>query len=1075
MRSLLLAAMNSLPGDQGRGQWRGVFNLRDSCKALFVAMAVLTDRTSGHILVAGSEDEAESLLKDLSFFQTILDGRRRCPRPLFLPEQGGVESTCTRLKNILDFRRGGLLVGSAEAFLAPTWSPSELSRSILRIGRSVEVGREEVESRLKEMGYRKVPLVSERGEFSARGWIFDVYPLNMDRPVRLEFFGDLVEELKTFDVGTQRSDSRIDEVEVVPAFEKGEGPPLIGAFEGCHVYYFTESAWRRVSAPDDAACPGGLDRGAPLRLPDGEPVFVLHALSMEGETRAPGLSLSGLGLLHGERGDVYGLAPALKARDDTVVLVLASESRARRIKEVLAEGGVVAPLVPLGEMGDYSGKCAVTVGPLTAGLHVPGLIILTEREIFGRRPSLRPRKASRMKDLIENLEDLKAGDYVVHREHGVGRFTGLEHLRTGDYEGEALVIEYADGARLLLPVQAIGLLQKYRAGEGAPPGLDRLGGSRWKRKKAQARKKVRELARKLISIHAQREVIKGHSFSPDTELHRDFEAFFPYEDTPDQVKAWEEIKRDMESPRPMDRLLCGDVGYGKTEVAMRAAFKAVYEGKQVAVLVPTTILCEQHYRNFQSRFSAFPVRIDFLSRFKSPSATKKTLEALSRGDVEIIIGTHGLLGRKVRFFDLGLLIVDEEHRFGVAHKERIKELKKGVDTLSMSATPIPRTLEMALSGIREMSMIETPPEERLAVKSMVTTFSDAVIEEAVERELARGGQVFFVHNRIRDIYSMADRLRRLVPRARLAIAHGRMDGGELEDVMLRFMDGAVDVLLATAIIGSGIDVPSANTIIVNRADRMGLADLYQLKGRVGRSNKQAYAYFFLPPPEKLTEDGRKRIQAIEELSYLGAGLRLAMKDLEIRGAGNLLGPEQSGHIHAVGFEMYMEMLRQEVSALKGRPLEEELEPSIDLALSAYIPEDYIGDMSLRLSMYRRLSICRSEGDVDALMEEMADRFGPLPGPAAALLSLVRLKVLARRLMVLSVSAAKGTARVRFSPETPLKAEDLLRCAASFGTEILFHEDGFTMKGKGARGGPAEELGAFFSLILASCRPRQRDP
>jgi len=1065
MKSLLLSSFEHLteplsqaPDASGGAEYAvvDIFNLRDSSRALLVALMWFQKRTCKHVLFAGTEDEAMVLRDDVLFYQRVLGGVSGDRQPLFVPEQGDLESTGVRLENILKLEEGDLFVGSMDAFISPTWRPDDLSSSILKLTRGMTISREALAGRLDSIGYRRVPLVSGKGEFSERGWVFDVYPSNMDRPLRMEFFGDKIDDIKTFEVDTQCSDGQLDGAEVLPAIERAE-VPLLESFDGESVFYLTETVRGRDRLFASVEKCRGL-RPRPL-------LACLHSLPMKGGTEASTLSLSGLGLLHSERRDIYGIAGVLREVEDRVVFVLSSDSQAKRMNEVLMDSGVVAPLVPVEKVGGYSGRHSITVGMLSCGLRIPGLIILTEREVFGRRPLLRPHKASRVKRLLESMDDLKIGDYVVHREHGMGRFSGLESLHTSVYKGEAMVIEYADGAKLYLPLQNIGLVQKYRAAEGVVPGLDRLGGSRWKKKKARARKKVRELAGKLISIYAQRELVKGYPFSPDTELHREFESFFPFEETADQLRAWEEIKRDMESPRPMDRLLCGDVGYGKTEMAMRAAFKAVYDGKQVAVLVPTTILCEQHYRNFQARFSAFPLRIDFLSRFKTASETKKTLAALERGDIDIIIGTHGLLSKRVRFYDPGLLIIDEEHRFGVGHKERIKELKKGVDCLSMSATPIPRTLEMSLSGIREMSMIETPPEERLAVKSVITTFDDSVIREAVLRELDRGGQVFFVHNRVKDIYGMADHLKRLIPRVRLAVAHGQMEVRELEDVMLKFMDGTVDLLLATAIIGSGIDIPSANTIIINRADSLGLADLYQLKGRVGRGNQRAYAYFLLPPPDMLTEDARRRVEAIEELSYLGAGLRLAMKDLEIRGAGNLLGAEQSGHIHAVGFEMYMEMLQQEVAALKGRPVEEELDPSMDLGLSAYIPEEYIQDMSLRLSMYRRLSICRCGEEVDAIAEEMRDRFGALPEPVTSLVELIRLKILARGLGVVSVSSTNATAKVRFSAKTPVRVEDLLKCEMAFRGRLRLHEEGFSIEGSwSSEGGLVRGLMEIFSVL-----------
>ncbi len=1058
MKSLLLSSfghlVETLSHSPASGERAGheVFNLRDSSSALLAALMWSRNRTCIHLLVTGTEDEAMALRDDVYFYRRVLGDAGRSP--FFVPDPGDLDSTGIRLVSVLGLERGGLVVGSVDALLSPTWRRDELLRSMLKLSRGMAITREELAARLEAGGYRRVPLVSGKGEFSERGWIFDLYPPDMDRPVRVEFFGDEIDAVRTFEVDTQRSDGGLAEVEVLPAVERTEAP-LVESLGGETAFYVTETALRREDLLASIQ-----ERLGPHQRPL---LVVLHSLPMDGGTKAQVLSLAGLGLLHGERKDIYGIAAALNELEERVVFVLSSESQARRMSEVLTEGGVVAPLIPVERIGDYTGRCSITVGTLSRGLRIPGLMILTEREVFGRRPLLRPHRASRVKRLLESMEDLRPGDFVVHREHGVGRFAGLEHLHTSAYGGEAMVIEYAEGAKLYLPMQNIGLVQKYRAADCVVPPLDTLGGSRWKRKKARARKKVRELAGKLISIYAQREVVKGHPFSPDTDLHREFESFFPFEETADQLRAWEEIKMDMESPSPMDRLLCGDVGYGKTEMAMRAAFKAVYDGKQVAVLVPTTILCEQHYRNFRARFSAFPIRIDFLSRFKSPSETKKTFAALGRGDIDIIIGTHGLLSRKVMFYDLGLLIIDEEHRFGVVHKERIKELKRGLDCLSMSATPIPRTLEMSLSGIREMSLIETPPEERIAVRSVITTFCDSVIKEAVSRELDRGGQVFFVHNRVKDIHRMADHLKRLVPRARLAVAHGQMEVRELEDVMLGFMEGETDLLLATAIIGSGIDIPSANTIIINRADRLGLADLYQLKGRVGRGNQRAYAYFLMPPPDRLTDDARKRIEAIEELSYLGAGLRLAMKDLEIRGAGNLLGAEQSGHIHAVGFEMYMEMLKQEVAALKGVPLEEEVDPSVDLGLSAYIPEDYIPDIGLRLGMYRRLSICRRSEEADSIAEEMRDRFGAPPEPVTVLVELIKLKILARTLRVASIRSSGGTARVRFSADTPVKVESLIECERSFSGRLRLHEDGFSISG-GAENELLDALKDVFSVI-----------
>jgi transcription-repair coupling factor (superfamily II helicase) len=604
-----------------------------------------------------------------------------------------------------------------------------------------------------------------------------------------------------------------------------------------------------------------------------------------------------------------------------------------------------------------------------------------------------------------------------------------------------MMIDYENG-RLYIPIQNIQIISKYRAEEGMAPGVDRLGGKTWERKKERVRKKVREMAARLLSLYAGRKAARGFAYSPQTELHREFESFFSYEETPDQLKAIEEIRKDMESEMPMDRLLCGDVGYGKTEVAMRAAFNTVYDNRQVAVLVPTTILAEQHYRTFTERFSGFPVRVDYLSRFKTRKEMALTMKGIAKGEVDIVIGTHALLSKKVAFHRLGMLIIDEEHRFGVGQKEKMKELARDIDVLTLTATPIPRTLHMALSGIRNISVIETPPEERLSVRSTVSVFGDGLIRQAVVFELQRNGQAFFVHNRIHDLHRLADRIRELVPDAKVGVAHGQMPENELETVMHLFFRQELNVLVSTAIVGSGLDIPSANTIIIDRADKMGLADLYQLRGRVGRSNIRGYAYFLAPPESSLTDEAKKRLQAVQEMSYLGAGFRLALKDLEIRGAGDVFGAEQSGHIHEIGFDLYIEMLEKAVAELKGEEIREEREPVIELKTSAFIPEQYIEDVTLRLSFYRRISGLRTEEQIGEFSIELRDRFGSPPPEVMRLLDVMRLKVSARLLSVTKVEETKTKVRVVFSPDTSVPPEEIFRLYDSRKGRIRFLPDGF---------------------------------
>ncbi|MBI5639152.1 MAG: transcription-repair coupling factor, partial [Nitrospirae bacterium] len=646
------------------------------------------------------------------------------------------------------------------------------------------------------------------------------------------------------------------------------------------------------------------------------------------------------------------------------------------------------------------------------------------------------------------LDDITPGDYVVHREHGIGRFSGVVKQQGDDTELELMQIEY-EGGRIYIPIQNIQNIAKYRSEEGVVPRVDRLGGKTWQKKKERARKRVQELAEKLLTLYAGRQVARGFTFSPDSEMHREFDGFFAYDATQDQLKAGDEIKKDMESESPMDRLLCGDVGYGKTEVAMRAAFKAVYDNRQVAVLVPTTILAEQHYRTFRERFSGFPVAVDYISRFKSPKEISLALKGIAGGETDILIGTHALLSKKISFSRLGLLIVDEEHRFGVGQKEKIKELSRNIDVLNLTATPIPRTLHMALSGIRNISVIETPPEERLSVKSMVSVFSDDLIRQAVNAELRRDGQVFFVHNRIQDIYRIAGHVQEIVPSAKLGVAHGRMPEKELERVMHRFFEAEINVLVSTAIIGSGLDIPRANTIIINMAERMGLADLYQLRGRVGRSRLKGYAYFLAPPESALTEEAKKRLQAVQEMSYLGAGFRLALKDLEIRGAGDIFGAEQSGHIHEIGFDLYIEMLENAVAELKGIEVKEEIEPVIDLRASAFIPEDYIGDISLRLSIYRRVASLKTEEEVLEIESELRDRFGALTDEVNSLLRVMKLKILAKRLLIAKIQQHKEKAVVLFSADTPVQPAHVFSLQHSRKGKIRFLPQGFELDIRGA--------------------------
>jgi transcription-repair coupling factor (superfamily II helicase) len=694
------------------------------------------------------------------------------------------------------------------------------------------------------------------------------------------------------------------------------------------------------------------------------------------------------------------------------LLTASSLSHAERLRALLAEYGVAARVETRPRPAwrwSRPGAVEIRTANLSEGASFPieRLAVVTEEEIFGPREKKRPRAQWPDAAAVESLGHLAVGDYLVHAEHGIGVYRGLVGLELRGIAGEFLRIDYAEDARLLVPVHRLNLIQRYAGSDGHAPRLDRLGGATWERTKRGVRRSLRNMAQELLAVHAARELAPGHAFSGRDRLMEEFEARFPHEETPDQEAAIEEALADLQRPKPSDRLVCGDVGYGKTEVAVRAAFRVAMDGKQVAVLVPTTILCQQHEATFRKRFEGYPVRIESLSRFTKPAQARQVLAGLADGTVDVAIGTHRLLQPSVRFRDLGLLVIDEEHRFGVRHKERIKQIKKTVDVLTLTATPIPRTLQLAFTGLRDLSVIETPPVDRLAIRTHVCRLSESLVREAILRELRRGGQVFYVHNRVNSIEGVHEMLARVVPEARVIVAHGQMREHDLEERMLRFLRGEADVLLCTTIIESGLDIPRANTILIDRADALGLAQLYQLRGRVGRSNQRAYAYLMTPPEEALSPEAAKRLAAIQELAELGSGFRLANMDLEIRGAGNLLGEEQSGCLAAVGFDTYMEMLQDTIDELRGKLREAEVDPEIRLPVAARLPESYVPDVSQRLILYKRLASCRDDAEVERIRDELLDRFGALPAEAENLLDVIRVKIRARRLGVVAIDAGRG--------------------------------------------------------------------
>ena len=695
-----------------------------------------------------------------------------------------------------------------------------------------------------------------------------------------------------------------------------------------------------------------------------------------------------------------------------VVLSASALSGADRLHTLLGEYGVASRLVrepaPLWTWSS-PGEVEVRIAAASEGfvLRGEGLALATEEEIFGPREKRRRAGSWREGAAVEALGQLTAGDFLVHAEHGIGVYRGLVLLELGRFSDEFLRIEYDGGDRLFVPVHRLNLIQRYVGAEGAAPKIDKLGGTTWEKTKRAVKRSMRNMAKQLLEMHAARELAPGVSFPGRSRALEEFEAAFPFEETPDQAAAIEDVLEDLVRNRPMDRLVCGDVGYGKTEVACRAAFQVVMAGKQVAILVPTTILCQQHAVTFEERFRNTGARVESLSRFRTARQAKQVLEGLAAGTVDIVIGTHRLLQKSMSFRDLGLVVVDEEHRFGVAHKERIKQLKQTVDVLTLTATPIPRTLQMAFSGLRDLSVIQTPPADRLAIRTQVCRFEESLIREAILREVRRGGQVFFVHNRVRTIGALAEFLERLVPEVKILVAHGQMPERELEDRMLAFMRGDHDVLLCTTIIESGLDIPRANTMLIDRADALGLAQLYQLRGRIGRSRQRAYAYLLVPGSAALTTDATRRLEAIQDLAELGSGFRLANMDLEIRGAGNLLGGEQSGNLGAVGYETYMELLEESIDELRGSGRHVAIDPEIRLPVAARLPEAYVADVSQRLVLYKRLAGAPDLEEARRLREELLDRFGPLPEEAEQLLQVIELKIRARDLGILKIEVERG--------------------------------------------------------------------
>jgi len=1017
-----------------------------------------------------------------------------------------------------------ILIAPAEAAALRLFDRNYYASLAVTIRRGEELDVEILTAHLASVGYTQMDLVEMPGQFTRRGGILDVYSPEADRPVRIEFFGDEIDTIRKFDPETQRSQSGLDETQLLPLTETpvtehllaavharlskqrvqvaGEGEGLsdeeemeieaaaaggVSVFPGWEffsavagaeshllklvpnaVLFVEEPAmvrnqidrwWNKVEQRHERSGIGNLIRP--------EDIFLRPEILQAHLDSQHGLDLDQLGAIDvleddktlGEisvnsrptlrfHGSIPALVEQLKnlmAADQRIVLAVPTQGDAERTATMLREyhvpyrfgSRVVQHGSELEEASYMAGDMRVPVivrTQIASGVSFPDVNLI----LFGANDlsddadiHARPEpKKSKTAAFLSDFRDLAIGDYVVHVEHGIAQYQGLKEIVQDGLAVEFMILEFAEQAKLYVPLTRLDLIQKYRSTDTGPaPILNKLGSQQWVKTKARVKKAMQDMAAELLKLYAQRHTAQGTSFSPDNDFQREFEDSFDYRETDDQLTAISAVKQDMESTTPMDRLLCGDVGYGKTEVAMRAAFKAVQDGKQVAILTPTTVLAFQHFETFKKRFSQFPINIEMISRFRSPKEQKVIVEKIETGKVDILIGTHRILSKDIKFQDLGLLVVDEEQRFGVRHKERLKQLRKEIDVLAMSATPIPRTLHMSLVGLRDMSVIETPPKDRMAIQTVVAKFDEKIIRSAIEVELERGGQVYFVHNRVESIYEIASRIQELVPGARVVVGHGQMGEKDLEQVMLAFMHHEFDVLVATTIIENGLDIPLANTIIINRADRHGLSELYQLRGRVGRSNRRAYSYLLIPPERELTDIARRRLAALKEFSDLGAGFKIAALDLELRGAGNMLGGEQSGHIEAVGFELYTSMLEAAVKEMKGEGGEERPSTQLNLGIALRIDESYVAEENQRLRLYKKIAGAESEKAIADLRAEMEDRYGTLPDSTVYLLEAATLRLECERMGIAQIDRKRAELQIRFTEKASIDPQHLMRLVA----------------------------------------------
>ena len=997
----VIAALREGHGGAVGGTW-------GSASALTVAaiLKAWSTATGTLVVVLPHATEADDFLADLKLFSDV--AAVLLPAIESLGEDVGDDPAAAERLAVVkrlaapNSARTPVVVTSIQALLAPLADPRDVAAGTRRLAVGGRLDPEELADWVGARGWRLVDAIDAPGTFARRGGIVDLFAADWDRPVRIELFGDEIESLRTFDTVTQRSIATVESVDLTAlAVAAGTRPTQLADLLP------PGSAWAVVEPGEVAEEAKRMhDRLGDAGLFHPEDLFArMHRLPSVALSAIAPTSLDATATLAVESverftGSLDRVTEELETvgKDQEVWVVAPSDAEEKRLGELLAAS---APA--------RNGRLHFARGHLSAGFRlVPEkLVLVSSGELFRREDVVRRPARQRLSRAIDTFLDLHEGDYVVHVAHGIGRYKGLKLLEKHGRTEEFLDLEFAESTRIYVPASCIELVQKYVGGTKLAPKLAKIGGATWEKQKQAVQKAVADMAADMIRLQALRESRPGVAFPADTPWQRQFEESFPFDETPDQLTAMEAIRDDMQQPRPMDRLLCGDVGFGKTELAMRAAFKAAESGAQVAVLVPTTVLAEQHRRTFTARFAEFPFTIRCLSRLTPLAEERETLEGLARKTVDIVIGTHRLAGSDIHFANLGLVIVDEEQRFGVDVKEKLKALRASVDVLTMTATPIPRTLHMSMLGIRDISNLTTPPTNRMAVETKVARWDPTLVRNAIERELSRGGQVFFVHNRIHDIHKVSHRIQQIVPEATIAIVHGRLSETDLEEQMLAFVAGRADILLATTIIESGLDIPNANTIFIDEADTYGLADLHQLRGRVGRSHHRAWCYLVVDETARLTSTAAKRLRAIQEFSSMGAGFSLAMRDLEIRGAGNLLGTQQSGHIATVGYELYCRLLEQAVRGMRALPPSEPPAVNVDLPGEAWLPRDYVPDLRAKIDVYRRLSRVTAESQVDELATELADRFGPLPDEARRLLDFARLKAIAVGLGIDSITRHPG--------------------------------------------------------------------